>query len=54
MYGWTPDQCDEQELDVFFDLLIIANKVPQKTTEEEPAAYQKDSSASVYVDQVFF
>jgi hypothetical protein len=42
-FQWTPNQCDDIELDVFFDLLIVAHKEPKEKGEDK----------KVYIDQIF-
>jgi len=48
-FGWTPNQCDEIELEMLFDFLIVGAITPREGQEEE-----QQQEAAVYVDQVFF
>ena len=44
-YGWTPDQCDEQDMDTVFEMLLVAY-----LTKDE--ADQQEEDKVVYIDQV--
>jgi hypothetical protein len=46
-FGWTPNQCDEIELEMLFDYLIISAMEPREGEEGQ-------EEQTVYVDQVFF